>query len=107
MRAGPNGRLEYLTKGTSVIPAEPTENLMNWGELDPSVMLERNKPTIGASPSVVNNTMEINVDAGVGTLIHIDEFNGDDPAEVTRIVNRALEQHTKNLNNSLKRYTRG
>lgn len=101
-----NGRLTFMEKGSAVIPADMTSNLMKWGAIDPTDMLERNKPTVGVSPSVVNNTMEINVDAGVGTLIHIDEFNGDDPAEVTRIVNKALEQHTRNLNNAIKKYTR-
>ena len=106
LTAGANGRIAYLTKGSAVIPHDISENLMQLGQLDPQDILDRNRPTVGMSPSVVNNTMEINVDASVGTLLHVDEFNGDDPAEVVKLINKALDQHTKNLNNSLKRFTR-
>lgn len=101
-----NGRLTFMEKGTGVVPADLTSNLMSWGAIDPQDMLDRNRPSIGVSPSVVNNTMEINVDASVGTLLSVENFNGDDPAEVAKLVNKALEKHTKNLNNSLKKFTR-
>lgn len=101
-----NGRLTYLSKGSSVLPADLTSNLMSWGALDPQSMLDKNRPVVGVAPSVVNNTMEIKVDASVGTLLHVDEFNGDDPAQVVKLINQALDKHTKNLNNSIKRFTR-
>ena len=101
-----NGRLTYLTKGSGVIPADLTSNLMEWGALDPQAVLDRSRPSIGPGPGIINNTMQINVDASVGTLLHVDEFNGDDPAEVIKIVNQALEKHTKNLNSALRKYTR-
>lgn len=106
MRAGANGKLEYLTKGSSVIPADLTANLMSWGSIDPQDMLDRNRPSVGVAPSVINNNVEFNIDASVGTLLKIDEFNGDDPDEVLKMINKALDQHTKNLNNALKRYSR-
>lgn len=106
MRAGANGKLEYLTKGSSVIPADLTANLMSWGSIDPQDMLDRNRPSIGVAPSVINNNVEFKIDASVGTLLKIDEFNGDDPDEVLKMINKALDQHTKNLNNALKRYSR-
>ena len=101
-----NGRLTYLSKGSSVIPADLTSNLMSWGTIDPQDMLDKNRPSIGVSPSVVNNTMEINVDASIGTLMHVDEFNGDDPDKVIKLINQALDKHTKNLNTALKKFTR-
>lgn len=101
-----NGRLTYLSKGSSVIPADLTSNLMSWGTINPQDMLDRNRPSIGVSPSVVNNTMEFHIDASVGELMHVEELNGDNPDEVLKIVNKALEQHTKNLNNALRKFTR-
>lgn len=98
------GRLTYLEKGSGVIPADLTANLMSWGKLDPSDMIERNRPSIQA-PSNIHNT-EIKIDASIGTLMHVDELNGDNPDEILKIVNQALEKHTKNLNSALKRYTR-
>ena len=70
MHADANGRLAYLTKGSSVIPHDLTENLMSWGTLDPTNMLEQNRPSIGVSPEVHNT--EINLDCSVGKLIHIE-----------------------------------
>jgi len=101
-----DGKLTYLSKGSAVLPHDISENLMKLGQLDPSLILEQNKPSVGLGSNIINNTMQINVDASVGTLLHVDEFNGDDPAEVVKIVNKALEQHTKNLNSALRKYTR-
>jgi hypothetical protein len=99
-----NGRMTFLEKGTSVIPANMTENLMEWGSLDPSTMLERNRPQIAMSPSVVNNTMEISVDASVGELIHVDTLNGNNPAEIAKVVDKAWDKYMKELNAHIRRY---
>lgn len=101
-----NGKLKYMSKGSGVIPADFTSNLMDWGAINPQDMLDRNRPSTGVTPSIINNNMEFKVDASIGTLLKIDEFNGDDPDEVLKMINKALDQHTKNLNNALRRYTR-
>lgn len=99
-----NGRLTYLSKGSSVIPADLTSNLMAWGSIDPQYMLDSNRPSIGV-PSNIHNT-EIKIDSSIGTLMHIDEFNGDNPDEVLKMINQALDKHDKNLNNALRRFAR-
>lgn len=104
MHAGQNGKLEYLTKGSAVVPADLTSNLMEWSAIDPQHVLEQNRPSI-VVPQNIRNT-EIKIDSSIGTLMHIDEFNGDDPDEVLKMINKALDQHNKNLNNALRRYTR-
>lgn len=101
-----NGRLTFMEKGTSVIPADLTENLMAWGELDPSVMLDRNRPEIALSPSITNNNTEIHIDASVGELIHVDTLNGNNLAEVTKIVDKAWDKYMKDLNAHIRRYTK-
>lgn len=100
-----NGRLAYLSKGTSVIPADMTANLMEWGELDPADMLERNRPQIGASPSVINNTTEIHIDASVGELLHVEHLDGNNPAELTKVIDKAWDKRMKELNGYIRRYT--
>ena len=100
-----NGRLAYLKKGTSVIPADLTTNLMEWGALDPSDMLNNNKPQIGVSPSIINNTTEIHVDASVGELLHVEHLDGSNPAEITKIVDKAWDKRMKELNAHVRRYT--
>ena len=99
-----NGRLTYLSKGSSVIPADLTSNLMAWGSINPQYMLDSNRPSISV-PSNIHNT-EIKIDSSVGTLMHIDEFNGDNPDEVLKMINQALDTHDKNLNNALRRFAR-
>ena len=100
-----HGRLSYLKKGTSVIPANLTANLMGWGSIDPSEMLERSRPEIGVSPSVINNTTEIHIDASVGELLHVEHLEGNNPAEITKIVDKAWDKHMKELNAHVRRYT--
>ena len=99
-----NGRLTYLSKGSSVIPADLTSNLMAWGSINPQYMLDSNRPSISV-PSNIHNT-EIKIDSSIGTLMHIDEFNGDNPDEVLKMINQALDTHDKNLNNALRRFAR-
>lgn len=99
-----NGRLSYLEKGSGVVPADLTSNLMEWGKLDPTSMLEQNKPSIGVSPEIHNT--EIHVDNSIGELIHIDNCSTETIQDVKKIVNEALEKHTQKLNNSIRRYAR-
>ena len=101
-----NGRMTFLEKGSGVIPADLTTNLMEWGQLDPSVMLDQNKPQIAMSPSIVNNNVEISIDASVGELIHVEQMNGNNIAEVTKIVDKAWDKYMKELNGYIRRYVK-
>lgn len=99
-----NGKLAFLTKGSAVVPHDIAENIIELGQLDPSMILERNKPQIGL-PSEIHNT-EINIDNSIAELIHIDNCSTETLPDVKKIVNDALEKHTKQLNNSLKKFVR-
>ena len=99
------GRLSYMRKGTGVVPADLTSNLMEWGKLDPTNMLEQNRPQIGISPSVINNTTEIHVDASVGELLHVEHIDGSNPAEISKIVDKAWDKRMKDLNAQIRRRT--
>lgn len=103
---GKNGRLAYITKGTAIIPSDISENLMTLGQLDPTDILNRNRPEIAPSPSVINNTTEINLDASIGTLLHVDKINGSNPEEIIKIVDKAWEKKMEGLNNSIRRFAK-
>lgn len=103
LNAGPDGRLQYLTKGTSVIPANITERLMEWGELDPSETLQRSAPVMSA-PHLVNNNFNINLD--FGSLVHIDNCSESAIPDVQKLVKQEVNNMVKGLNQSIKRYTR-
>ena len=99
-----NGRMAFLEKGTDVIPADLTSNLMEWGELDPSVMLERNKPFIGLSPEIHNT--EVNIAMEIAEVVHIDKVDNEAMPDLTKAVEKQLDKYMKNLNNQIRRYVK-
>jgi TP901 family phage tail tape measure protein len=98
-----NGRLTYMEKGSGVVPADLTSNLMEWGKLDPTSMIEQNRPIITA-PVIQNK--EVNIDLTYGDILHIEEFHGENPDEIAKIVAKQFEKHTKNLNNAIRKFAR-
>lgn len=106
LHAGPNGNLQYLTKGSSVITANLTERLMEWGSLDPSSVLEQASTHIGTPSIATTNNNTITIDNSVGTLLHVEHLDGSNPAEVSKLVDKAWEKKMQTLNNSIKKFTR-
>jgi TP901 family phage tail tape measure protein len=103
LHADGNGKLAFLSKGTSVIPADITENPMKLGSIDPTEMLKRNTPSIGA-PHITNNNMELNLE--FGSLVHVDNCNQDAIPELQKMVRSEFDNMMKQVNGGLKRYTR-
>lgn len=104
MCIGPNGGLQFLSKGTA--NTGTIGSLMNLTQLDPTNILNKSRPSIGVSPSVVNNTMEFKIDASVGELIHVDHLDGNNLDEIGKFVDKAWEKKMQTLNNSIKKFTR-
>lgn len=98
-----NGRLAYLKKGTAIIPHDISENLMQLGQLNPQDILDRNRPTINA-PHITNNETVINIE--YGDVLHIENFNGDKPEDLSKMIGKAFDKHMKDLNQQIRRYTR-
>lgn len=103
LHAGANGRLQFLSKGSSVIPSDITENLMKIGSLNPTDVLERNRPKVGA-PHIINNNMEINMQ--IAEVVHIDHADNSSIPDITKAVQKQMDNYMKNINQGLKRYTR-
>ena len=100
---GANGRLEYIKKGTGIVPADLTARLMSLA-MNPQEMIDRNRPQIAPSKSIVNN--EMSIDASVGTLIHVDHLDGNNPDEVIKLVDKAWDKKMQGLNSAIKKFTR-
>lgn len=98
-----NGRLSYLEKGSSVIPADITSNLMSWGELDPQSMLDRSRPVINA-PHITNNNIEINMN--FADVVRIDTVTNDTIPDLTKAVEKQMDKYMKNINSQIRKYTR-
>ena len=103
LHAGNDGRLQYLSKGSSVIPHDITSNLMKLGSLDPTQVLERSTPSVNV-PYVTNNNIELNME--FGSLVHVDAVSNDTMPELQKMVRSEFDKCMKSLNNSLKRFCR-
>jgi TP901 family phage tail tape measure protein len=99
---GKNGRLEYIKKGTGIIPADLTEKLMNLA-LDPTQALENNRPKINIS-HVTNN--EIHVDASIAEVVHIDTVTNDTLPNLAKTVEKQMDKYMKNINSQIRKYVR-
>ena len=96
---GKNGRLEYIKKGTAIVPADLTNRLIDLA-MDPQEMLDRNRPTIGASPSIVTNTIEVNMN--ISEVVHIDKVDNDTIPDLTKAVRKEMDSYMVKLNNAIK-----
>jgi hypothetical protein len=103
LHAGPDGRLQYLTKGTSVIPSAISENLMKLGSMNPQDILDKSRPTVSV-PNLINNNITIDMD--IAEVVHIDSADRDSIPDITHAVQMQMDRYMKNINNSFKRYTR-
>jgi hypothetical protein len=102
LHADGSGKLSYLTKGTSVIPADLTKKLMDLA-VDPTQTLEASRPVISA-PQITNN--EINISMDIAEVVHIDTVTNDTLPDLTKTVEKQLDKYMKNLNNQIRKYTR-
>jgi len=100
MHAGQNGKLQYLSKGTSVIPHDISENLMKLGQLDPTEVLSRSTPQIGVSPSIMNNKTEINLN--IAEVVHVDHVDHDTLPDLTKAVRKEMDSYMLKVNNAIK-----
>lgn len=104
LHAGDNGKLSYLSKGSSVIPHDISENLMKLGQLDPQDVLDRNRPAIAPSKSIINNEISINMD--IAEVVHVDKVSQDTLPDLAKIVEKQMDSYMTRVNNSLKKFVR-
>ena len=100
LSAGKDGKLQYITRGTAVIPHDISEKLMELGQLDPQDILDRNRPSIAPSKSVVNNAVEINM--SIAEVVHIDKATSDSVPDITKAVKKQMDSYMAQLNNAIK-----
>ena len=94
-----NGRLAYIQRGTAIIPSDISENLMKLGQLDPSDVLNRSRPSIGAS-HITNN--EVNITMEIAEVVHIDHVDNDTIPDLTKAVRKEMDSYMVKLNNAIR-----
>lgn len=100
--AGPNGTLQFLRRGSTVIPAQFTEELVKIGEVGLDGLM--NMPKFDSGVNMVSNAInkpELNLT--FDNLIRIDSCTEETIPQVKKIVSQELDKFTKQLNYSLKR----
>ena len=102
LHADSNGRLAYLSKGSSVIPSDLTKKLLELA-VDPTQTLEYSRPIISA-PHIVNN--EINVEFNVAEVVHIDTVTNDTMPDLTKAVEKQMDKYMKQVNSQIRKYAR-
>ena len=99
LRADGSGKLSYLTKGSSVIPANITEKLMNIA-LDPTSILEDALP--GAKvPNI--ETKDFNFAFNFDSLLHVDNATNDSIPALKKMIRSEFNDMMTQVNNRLKR----
>ena len=99
LAAGKNGQLQYLKKGSAVMPADISANLVEWGKLNPDML----KIGGGANLNMISNAVnkpELNF--SFDSLVHVDNCSQDTLKDLEKMVDNKINQFTKRLNYSLK-----
>lgn len=99
LAAGKNGQLQYLKKGSAVMPADISANLVEWGKLNPNMMSLNGTPNINLISNAVNKP-ELNL--SFDALVKADRIDEGTLPEVKRFVQQEINSLVKKMNYALK-----
>lgn len=100
LAAGKNGQLQYLKKGSAVMPADISANLVEWGKLNPDMM----KIGGGANLNMISNAVnkpELNF--AFDSLVHVDNCSQETLKDLEKMVDNKINQFSKQMNYAIKR----
>ena len=100
LAAGKNGQLQYLKKGSAVMPADISANLVEWGKLNPNIMNMGGAPNLNMISNAINKP-EFNLD--IENFLRCDNVSQDSMPELKRFVNEQMNSLIKQMNYSLKK----
>ena len=100
---GKDGNLSFMRKGTGVIPADLTANLMEWGQITPdSVGLNG-----GVNVNMINNSVvKPQYDLSFDSLVHVDHCDQSTLKDLEKMIDNKIDKFSKDLNYSIKRFSR-
>ena len=96
---GANGNLSFMRKGTSVVPADITANLIEWGKLNPDML----KIGGGANINMISNAInkpEFNFD--VENFLKVERVDKDTLPELERMMDKKIDNLVKQMNYALR-----
>lgn len=99
---GKDGNLSFMRKGTGVVPADMTQKLFELAQIPTSDLMNKNLTAI--VPNITKNDFknEFNFDS----LVHVDKVDSDTLPKLEKMVDKKIDDFSKALNYSLKRFAR-
>ena len=100
---GKDGNLSFMRKGTGVVPADLTANLMEWGQFTPDSFNLGG----GVNVNMINNAViKPQYDFSFDSLVHVDHCDQGTLKDLEKMVDNKIDKFSKDLNYSLKRFAR-
>ena len=97
------GTLSYMRKGTGIVPADLTANLMEWGQFSPDSF----KFGGGVNVNMINNAVvQPQYDFSFDSLVHVDHCDQNTIKDLEKMVDNKIDKFSKELNYSIKRFAR-
>ena len=99
---GKDGNLSFMRKGTGVVPADLTQKLFELAQLPMGDLMSRSLTAI--VPNITKNDFknEFNFES----LVHVDTVDSDTLPKLEKMVDKKIDDFSKALNYSLKRFAR-
>lgn len=99
------GRLEYLTKGSGVVPSDLTSELMELGKIGVDGLMNMNK--FGANVNMISNAVtKPNYEFNFDSLVHVDTVDSDTLPKLEKMVDKKIDDFSRALNYSIKKFAR-
>jgi peptidoglycan hydrolase-like protein with peptidoglycan-binding domain len=102
LAAGKNGQLQYLKKGSAVMPADISANLVEWGKINPDMTALANG--IQGVNLMSNYVSKPEVNVSFDSLVHVDNCSQDTLKDLEKMVDTKINQFSKQMNYAIKRY---
>jgi hypothetical protein len=103
LAAGKHGQLQYLKKGSAVMPADISANLVEWGKLNPDMFNVGG----GVNLTMINNAVnkpEITID--VENFLKVDRVDKDALPQLEAMMDKKIDTLMRQLNYSVKKFAR-
>ena len=103
LAAGKNGQLQYLKKGSAVMPADISANLVEWGKLNPDMMNVGGVPNLNMISNAINKP-EFNL--SFDALVKADRIDEGTLPEIKKYVTQEINSLVKQMNYAIKGFAR-
>lgn len=102
LAAGKNGQLQYLKKGSAVMPADISANLVEWGKLDPTMMGIGDM--LGGIRMISNYVNKPEIKLDIENFLKVGAVSKDTLPELEKLMDKKIDTFAKQLNASIKKF---